>query len=146
MHLCQACFGHTEGTAGITGALLALSAVGQRSAVPTVNLRHVNPYVEAALADWNARSSKAASVTRQLSPGTALQVRVALPLWLLLILLSDRQKLQSGQLAGTSSFGMSGVNSHLLLTVPSEPLHCGAAAMVLHVCPSLPCYCQYSFA
>ncbi len=39
--LLQACYGHTEGTAGITGVLLAAAAL-QRAAAPGVtNLREV---------------------------------------------------------------------------------------------------------
>jgi acyl transferase domain-containing protein len=39
----KACYGHTEGTAGITGALLAVCALGQAAAAPVVNLRNMNP-------------------------------------------------------------------------------------------------------
>ena len=71
----QATFGHTEGTAGITGMLLALKAVQQAASAPVVNLCNVNPYVVAALADWRAHSGSAAVVPRQMAPGILVQVR-----------------------------------------------------------------------
>lgn len=72
----QATFGHTEGTAGITGMLLALKAVQQSTSAPVVNLCNVNPYVTAALADWQAHSGSAAVIPRQTAPGVLIQVRL----------------------------------------------------------------------
>ena len=87
----QSCFGHTEGTAGMTGALLALSFLGKHAAAPVVNLRTLNPYVDSSL---DAASFKrAAFVPRQCAPGQSVS-----------------------PMAGTSSFGMSGVNAHAILT------------------------------
>ena len=37
----QACYGHTEGTAGITGVLLAAAALQRASAPGVINLREV---------------------------------------------------------------------------------------------------------
>lgn len=68
----QACFGHTEGTAGITGLLLAASGVLQAALVPVVHLRDINPYVAAAIGDMTGMSAHA---TRQLAPGVLLTVR-----------------------------------------------------------------------
>ncbi|KAK9843587.1 hypothetical protein WJX84_002747 [Apatococcus fuscideae] len=47
----KACYGHSEGSAGAHGALLALSVLQQQAAAPTMHLRNLNPYVEAAFAD-----------------------------------------------------------------------------------------------
>ena len=47
----KACYGHSEGSAGAHGALLALSLLDQHAAAPTMHLRNLNPYVEAAFAD-----------------------------------------------------------------------------------------------
>lgn len=71
----QACYGHTEGTAGITGALLAITALQQAAAAPIVNLRSVNPYVTAALSDWRSLRKIAAHAPRQLAPGSLLKVQ-----------------------------------------------------------------------
>lgn len=64
----QACFGHTEGTAGITGALLAVSALQKSMAPGIVNLMSMNPYVAAAIEDWGARQGMAAMLPRQTGP------------------------------------------------------------------------------
>lgn len=67
----QACYGHTEGTAGITGLLLVASAMQQAASVPVVNLQDLNPYVGAAIGDMK---SMAAHAPRQLAPGVLLAV------------------------------------------------------------------------
>ena len=87
----KACFGHTEGAAGLTGALLALQALHAAAAPAVMHLRAPNAYVEAALGDWG-KARFGAHVPRQLAPGQCLR-----------------------ELAGSSSFGMSGVNAHILL-------------------------------
>lgn len=87
----KACYGHTEGAAGLTGLLLA-SSVLSRSALPAImHLRAINPYVQAALSDWGHKARSPAAVPRVLSPATPLAAVV-----------------------GSSSFGMSGVNAHML--------------------------------
>ena len=93
----QSCYGHTEGTAGLTGALLATTALQQQRLPPIVNLREVNPYVSAALSDWRTRQALAAMPPRQAAPAPLLAATAG------------------PMLAGTSSFGMSGVNAHALL-------------------------------
>ncbi len=67
----QACYGHTEGTAGITGLLLAASAIRKAASAAVVNLRGINPYVAAAVGDMK---SMAAHAPRQLGPGVLLAV------------------------------------------------------------------------
>lgn len=52
----KACYGHTEGTAGIHGALLSIMSINSRAAAPIMQLRSVNPYVSAALSDWRKDS------------------------------------------------------------------------------------------
>ena len=52
----KACYGHTEGTAGIHGALLSIMSVNSRAAAPIMQLRSVNPYVSAAMSDWRKDS------------------------------------------------------------------------------------------
>ncbi len=52
----KACYGHTEGTAGIHGALLSILTANSRAAAPIMQLRSVNPYVSAALSDWRKDS------------------------------------------------------------------------------------------
>ena len=60
-----------------------------------MHLRSMNPHVSAAATDWRLRRGLAPSIPRQRGPGaTALAV---------------------GALVGTSSFGISGVNGHLML-------------------------------
>ena len=60
----KACFGHSEGAAGIHGALLALLAVAKRAAPPVVHARSLNPYVDAAVADWRQTHGVTAMVPR----------------------------------------------------------------------------------
>ena len=63
----KACYGHTEGTAGIHGAMLAVMVL-QRSGCPSImHLRTLNPYVEAAITDWKAACNVAASIPKVLS-------------------------------------------------------------------------------
>lgn len=63
----QACYGHTEGAAGLTGALYALGALAQAQAPGIMCLRDVNPYVSSALHDWGA--SMPPFAPRQTAPG-----------------------------------------------------------------------------
>ena len=70
----QACFGHTEGAAGVTGALMAAGALAQHMAPGITNLRNANPYVEAAAADWRTGGGHAAVFPRQTAPTAATLV------------------------------------------------------------------------
>ena len=88
----KTCFGHTEGTAGMTGSLLALNYLQKQISAPVVNLRSLNPYVQPSL------SNNAAHVPWQ--PAPTMQ--------------------GFGSCAGTSSFGMSGVNSHAIFALNSS--------------------------
>ena len=45
----KACFGHTEGAAGLSGLLLAVGALGARAEAPIMHLRQCNPHVAGAL-------------------------------------------------------------------------------------------------
>jgi acyl transferase domain-containing protein len=94
----KSCYGHTEGAAGLTGLLLAAEAVSQAAATPIMHLRNVNPYVSAALGDWSAGGGTTAQLSRQTGPGGSMHACGS---------------------AGTSSFGMSGVNAHMLVAPPS---------------------------
>ena len=54
--------------------LLALKALEQAASAPVANLRTVNPYVTAALADWHAHSGMSAVIPRLLAPGSCIEV------------------------------------------------------------------------
>ena len=103
----KACYGHTEGAAGLTGLLLAACMAGQQAAPAIMHLRNTNPYVEAALADWSGRGSKPLHVPRQHAAGP----------------------IDMAAVAGTSSFGMSGVNAHMLVEAAPESNAAGPVAV-----------------
>jgi acyl transferase domain-containing protein len=81
------------------GLLLAAGALTAASAPPVMHLRTPNVHVAAALDDWRQSGGAAAALPRQEQPSAGGL---------------------SGQLAGTSSFGMSGVNAHVLLAEPES--------------------------
>ena len=58
----KACFGHTEGAAGLTGALLAAQSLSRACAPAVMHLRTPNAYVETALADWRKQHRISAQV------------------------------------------------------------------------------------
>lgn len=65
-----------------------------------MHCRNLNPHVASALTDWRSQARLASTIART---GTAAaQERAELPV------------------AGTSSFGMSGTNAHLMLTAEGE--------------------------
>lgn len=84
-------YGHTEGAAGLTGLLLAQAQLDASCQPSVMHLRGMNPYVQAALQDWRKSHSATAVIQRQSSPAVASQA------------------------AGSSSFGMSGINAHIIL-------------------------------
>ena len=93
----KACFGHTEGTAGIHGALVAVLAAQLHSAPPIMHNRSLNPYVASAFDEWRSgRQSALPLVARQAAAWPAAPAA----------------------LTGCSSFGMSGVNAHALFSAP----------------------------
>ena len=110
----KACFGHTEGTAGLTGLLLAAASLQQATAPPVMHLRSLNPYVAAALTDWVRQRGAAVRAPRQAAPAAG-----------------------TGLLAGSSSFGMSGVNAHML--VGDAPDRAAVGQQVRHLVPQRVC-------
>lgn len=68
----KACYGHTEGAAGLQGALCSVLSMQMAAAPPVMHLRNLNPYVSAALADW--------STTKNLQAFTP-RVRACLAFW-----------------------------------------------------------------
>ena len=60
----KACYGHTEGAAGIHGAMLAVLAVQGRGVPSVMHSRQLNPYVDAAVGDWQAASNVTGIIPR----------------------------------------------------------------------------------
>lgn len=102
----KATHAHTEGAAGLTATLCALCTLQDRSLAPVLHLRTLNPHVAGALGDWGRGpgGKAAAALPRQYAglPGNGRG------------------------LAGASSFGMSGVNTHVVLA-PVDRLALGSA-------------------
>jgi len=98
-------YGHTEGAAGLTGLLLAHAQIQSNCQPAVMHLRGLNPYVQAALQDWKKSQSAEAVIQRQCSPVIA------------------------GYACGTSSFGMSGINCHVIL----EPSRAGPVTELVGV-------------
>ena len=91
----KSCYGHTEGAAGLTGLLMAVQCAAQTCTPPVMHLRNTNSYVEATLNEWRKSSKLEASIPKQ-----------------------QQAAWHAAQLAGTSSFGMSGVNAHVTVAAP----------------------------
>lgn len=98
----KSCYGHTEGTAGMTGIFLACQALQHQNCPAVLNLRCVNPYVEAAMRDWHTPAAQG-SVPRQSSPGCCMKSQI---------------------MAGSSSFGMGGTNAHATMTAVTPWICC----------------------
>lgn len=103
----KSCFGHSEGSAGIACLLLSIGVL-HHSAIPSIlHLRTVNPYVEAAMIGaGSARNPVRMRAARQAAP-RVLQSNVC-------------RSSTDSLLAGSSSFGMSGVNAHMLVFNPGS--------------------------
>jgi len=90
----KSCYGHTEGAAGLTGLFLAIKSAQDVSSAPIMHLRTINAYVESGLGEWSTQHKLEAAVPKQTFGGAHL----------------------FGNLTGTSSFGMSGVNAHAIVS------------------------------
>ena len=86
----KAHYGHTEGAAGVAGLLAAAGHLARGESAPARHLRVVNPFVASAL-----------DAAGFFAPG-APRGRIAAP----------TRDATNAAVAGTSSFGMSGVNAH----------------------------------
>ena len=76
------------------GLLMAAVASNAATAPSILNLRTLNPYVATAVADWRKIAAPVPLLSRQMGPNNGSTVT---------------------SIAGASSFGMSGVNAHILL-------------------------------
>lgn len=98
----KACFGHTEGTAGIHGAMIAVLALQQHAAPPIMHSRSLNPYVASGFDEWRSSQQNVLPLVAKEVAAWPSAPRV---------------------LAGCSSFGMSGVNAHGLFSAPNTQDH-----------------------
>ena len=80
----------------LAGILMLIKAQEHKINPSMMNCRRLNSYVTSAISTWNNQSALTASIPREL--GLAAQQ-------------------QSSKAAGTSSFGMSGTNAHLIAVV-----------------------------
>ena len=135
MQRCERAFAyHTKSHLGIlcrAGLFMALQTHDQHLHTASLGCRSLNTYVTVALSRWSMDIGIQPSIPRQLKPSTMTR---------------------NVHAAGTSSFGMSGTNAHLVLNVllPSndiQPRECSwqrtrrvsphNAIMCLPRCPSL---------
>ena len=111
-----------------TGVLMAVKSLHHSAAASILGLGTLNPYVATAVSGWDKVNAPRAMLPRELGANAARQ----------------RDSLQA---AGASSFGMSGVNAHVLVTnaVFGAPVHESTAKQwrrsrsvaLLYVSPSL---------
>lgn len=85
--------GHLEGTAGLAGLMLCTLQLQQRSD-PPLRYRNLNPYVGESLAGWGVGHRLPIQASPAVEPD------------------------QTMPCAGTSSFSMSGVNAHAIISAP----------------------------
>lgn len=107
----KSCYGHTEGTAGITGLLLSIAVTHEQKTPGIMHLRNVNPYVAAAMRDWSRicqGTGAGACAMRQTAPAAC----------------TTRSDIDADLLMGTSSFGMSGINAHALISKAGSATVC----------------------
>ena len=90
---------------------MAAAALSACASAPVMHLRNTNAYVIAALEDWRKAAHLAAAVPLQAAAAQSSR-RVA------------------GRLAGTSSFGMSGVNAHMLVALVGDGYNPSASAVM----------------
>ena len=91
--------GHLEGTAGLAGLLQAVAALTQRAA-PPLRYRNINPHVASTLEGAGGGAGGGAAIRLPIGPAPSPDLDLA-----------DESEL----FAGTSSFGMSGVNAHAVV-------------------------------
>ena len=96
----KSCLGHTEGAAGLSGLLTSIQGLSTFENAPIMHLRNMNPYVSSAVHDsrYHRAFKSFAAIPRERS--------MLIPL--------------SQPLSGTSSFGMSGINAHVILRNSSD--------------------------
>ncbi len=75
------------------GILMATLQLQQQANAAVLNCRNLNEYVRTSLAAWKAQNGLASAISRQFGPSPRAMTQPA---------------------AGTSSFGMSGTNAHLI--------------------------------
>ena len=86
--------GHLEGTAGLAGLMLCTLQLQQRSD-PPLRYRNLNPYVGESLSGWEVGHRLPIQASPSVVPNQAVPC------------------------AGTSSFSMSGVNAHAIISAPA---------------------------
>lgn len=85
----KACLGHGEGSAGLSGLLFALCPMSSDQSPPVVHLTNVNKFIEKTMSRWKSNNQLNRLVSPVVSPSLV---------------------------SGCSSFGMSGINAHALLS------------------------------
>jgi len=88
----KAHYGHTEGAAGVAGLLAAAGHLASAAAPPVKHLRNLNPFVASAL-ESAGFAAPGAPRTNVMAPSSS-----------------------AAAAAATSSFGMSGVNAHAVMS------------------------------